>query len=241
VLHLEDDANDAELIASWLADAGIRCEFQRVETRPDYEQLLANGKFDLIFADQTTPSFDGLSALSLAQKLRSEVPFIFVSGTLDEEVAITSLRNGATDYVLKHRLARLIPAVERAMAEQARRRELAQAGRAVEEQAELLDLANDMILIRDMDHQITSGTRGRRRFTDGRNQTRWGRMFTSYYERNSLNRRATSKRNSLARATGKGNWCNTPPMAGASPWPVAGLCDATPTGIRRRCSPSIPT
>jgi PAS domain S-box-containing protein len=160
VLHLEDDETDAELISSWLEQAGIHCQFNRVETREEYERLLAKGDFDMIFADQTTPSFDGLSALSLAQKMQADVPFIFVSGTLDEEVAITSLRNGATDYVLKHRLTRLIPAVERAMAEQRRRRELAQAGRSLEEQAELLDLANDMILIRDMDHRITFWNRG---------------------------------------------------------------------------------
>jgi DNA-binding NtrC family response regulator len=72
---------------------------------------------DLILADYTLPSFDGLSALRIAQQHSPEVPFIFVSGTLGEDVAIEALKTGATDYVLKTRLARLGPAVTRALSE----------------------------------------------------------------------------------------------------------------------------
>jgi signal transduction histidine kinase len=72
---------------------------------------------DLILSDFALPSFDGYAALALAQQHRPAAPFIFVTGTLGEEVAIETLKKGATDYVLKHRLARLVPSVHRALRE----------------------------------------------------------------------------------------------------------------------------
>ena len=78
---------------------------------------LQRGGFDLILADYSLPSFDGLSALKSAPQMRPLVPFIFVSGTMDEEVAIEALKIGATDYVFKTRLSRLVPSVRRALRE----------------------------------------------------------------------------------------------------------------------------
>src|SRR5260370_17392392 len=72
---------------------------------------------DLILADYTLPSFDGLTALEIARKTRPDIPFIFVSGTLDEEVAIEALKIGATDYVFKTRLSRIVPSAHRALRE----------------------------------------------------------------------------------------------------------------------------
>ena len=89
----------------------------RVQTRTEYLSGLENSAIDLILADYKPPSFDGLSALKLAQKVRPGLPFIFVSGTLGEEVAIEALKIGATDYVLKSRLSRLAPSVKRALRE----------------------------------------------------------------------------------------------------------------------------
>ncbi len=78
---------------------------------------------DLILSDYALPSFDGSSALTIAKKKAPDVPFIFVTGTMGEEVAIETLKNGATDYVLKTRLVRLVPSVWRALREAAERRE----------------------------------------------------------------------------------------------------------------------
>src|SRR6185437_1603434 len=100
VLHLEDDLRDAELVQTILEGEGIQSELTRIETEHDFVAALKPGSFDLILADYTLPSFDGVSALKIAQKHLSEVPFIFVSGTLGEDVAIEALKNGATDYVL---------------------------------------------------------------------------------------------------------------------------------------------
>jgi two-component system cell cycle sensor histidine kinase/response regulator CckA len=117
VLHVEDSKEDSELIGELLTNAGLPCDITRVETRPEVFEALEKESFDLILADCKLPGFSGLGALEIAHALKPETPFVFVSGTIGEETAIDSLRNGATDYVLKDRLSRLVPAVRRALAE----------------------------------------------------------------------------------------------------------------------------
>lgn len=117
ILHIEDSAEDSELIRRLLADHGLPCDVTRIQTRPEVFSALEKNSYDLILADCKLPGFSGLRALEIAHALRPEVPFVFVSGTIGEETAIESLRNGATDYVLKDRLTRLVPAVRRALAE----------------------------------------------------------------------------------------------------------------------------
>ena len=117
ILHLEDDPRDGELVQETLEAEGISCQVTRVETEADLIASLEEGGFDLILADYTLPSFDGLSALKIAVQNWPDVPFIFVSGTLDEEVAIEALKIGATDYVFKTRLSRIVPSVRRALRE----------------------------------------------------------------------------------------------------------------------------
>jgi PAS domain S-box-containing protein len=117
VLHLEDNAADTELIQATLEAEGVQAKLTRVEAEDDFIRALKDERFDLILADYTLPSFDGLSALRIAQQRASDIPFIFVSGTLGEDIAIEALKTGATDYILKTRLARLGPAVQRALRE----------------------------------------------------------------------------------------------------------------------------
>jgi PAS domain S-box-containing protein len=115
ILNLEDNANDAELNHAMISARWPNCEFVRVETSQDFSTALDQGGIDVILSDYTMPGFDGRQALTLARTKRPEVPFLFVSGTIGEDSAIEALKNGATDYVLKHRLMRLIPAVARAL------------------------------------------------------------------------------------------------------------------------------
>lgn len=123
ILHLEDNPKDTALVQATLESAGLAIEILRVETRDDFVAALEQREIDVIFADKTLPAFDGFRALEFARQLRPEAPFIFVSGTLGEEVAIESLKNGATDYVVKSRLARLAPVTLRALREVAEQRE----------------------------------------------------------------------------------------------------------------------
>ncbi len=121
VLYLEDSEADAALVEALLAEAGIAYELDRVETPEAFAAALEEGGFHIILADNALPSYDGLSALARVRERCPEVPFIFVSGTLGEETAIESLKAGATDYVIKERLSRLVPAIRRALAEAAAR------------------------------------------------------------------------------------------------------------------------
>jgi signal transduction histidine kinase/DNA-binding response OmpR family regulator len=113
---LEDDRRDAELVKSILVAEGIEFDLKLAQTRADFLAALEEGA-DLVLADYSLPSFDGMSALSILRERHPEVPFIFVTGTLGEEVAVESLKKGATDYVLKQRLSRLVPSVRRALHE----------------------------------------------------------------------------------------------------------------------------
>jgi PAS domain S-box-containing protein len=117
ILYLEDDPGDGELVQATLEGEGIACHITRVESRDDFVAALEQGGIDLILADYTLPAFDGMSALKISNTMCPEIPFIFVSGTLGEEVAIEALKMGATDYVFKTRLARILPSVRRALRE----------------------------------------------------------------------------------------------------------------------------
>src|ERR1700730_9177896 len=123
ILSIEDDPKDTELIQDLLETEDIACEVTRVDTQAALVASLERGGIDLILTDYSLPSFDGVSALKLAMKACPDVPFIFVSGTLGEEVAIEALKIGATDYVLKTGLSRLVPSVLRALREATQRAE----------------------------------------------------------------------------------------------------------------------
>lgn len=133
ILHLEDDPADAELIEATLDPEGLACKTRLVATREEFVAALEEGDFDLVLADYALPGFDGMTALAMVRQREPDLPFIFVSGRLGEEAAIESLKNGATDYVLKNKLSRLAPAVRRALSEAKDRAERSKA------EAELVD------------------------------------------------------------------------------------------------------
>lgn len=122
ILHVEDNPLDAELLYERLRKSDLKFEVTRVITRPDFKAALEQGGFDLILCDYSLPSFSGPDALALAKEKCPDVPFIFASGTIGEELAVEALKAGATDYVLKDRTARLVPAIQRALRETAERR-----------------------------------------------------------------------------------------------------------------------
>ncbi|MCJ7818392.1 MAG: PAS domain S-box protein, partial [Syntrophales bacterium] len=133
ILSLEDLPSDAELMVFELRQAEIAHSYRRVADREQFVAALAEAWPDLILSDFHLPNFDGLEALALAQATCPDKPFIFVSGAMGEEVAIDAVQRGATDYVLKDRLFRLGPAVQRALREAEERRERRQAEAALKE------------------------------------------------------------------------------------------------------------
>jgi signal transduction histidine kinase len=117
ILLLEDNDYDAELIQELLEAEHFVCDITRAQTRAEFVAGLEIDGIDLVLADYKLPSFDGLSALDLALDARADLPFIFVSASLGEETAIEAVKMGATDYVVKSRLSRLVPSVQRALRE----------------------------------------------------------------------------------------------------------------------------
>ena len=122
VLHLEDSPRDAELIRHQLEEGGLSCDILLVDSKDRFEAALTQEPFDLILCDYNLPGYDGISALKYAQQARPDVPVIMISGTVGDEEAVKCLHLGATDYLLKDRLERLAPAVERAIQEAETRR-----------------------------------------------------------------------------------------------------------------------
>jgi signal transduction histidine kinase len=117
IVLLEDNEPDAELIQQTLLDSGKNVSITTVNTLEEFEGELGTRPPDIILSDYWLPTFDGGMALEIAKQLMPDVPFIFITGTLGEEVVIEMLKKGATDYVMKNRLARLAPAIDRALRE----------------------------------------------------------------------------------------------------------------------------
>ncbi|MGB8297932.1 MAG: response regulator, partial [Polyangia bacterium] len=118
ILYLEDSPRDVELVRDKLQQTtSLVCELRVARDRAEYEAALAQTRFDLILSDYSLPDYDGMAALAWAREKQPDVPFIMVSGTLGEEKAVDCVLRGATDYLLKQRLDRLVPAVLRALTE----------------------------------------------------------------------------------------------------------------------------
>jgi signal transduction histidine kinase len=150
ILHLEDDPVDAELLKSILADEGLDCDICWVRTQAEFSSAIQKGGRDIIVSDYSLPGFDGLSALAIAREKSPDLPFIFLSGKMGEELAIDTLKCGATDYVLKNRMSRLVPSLHRALGEAKERSGRKQAALELRESHERLRrLASHLQSIRE--------------------------------------------------------------------------------------------
>jgi len=128
ILLLEDDPLDVEEIKNLLNSEKIIYEIEEVINKEDYIKYLNKNGIDIILADYSIPGFDGIDALEIAQKINPFIPFIFVSGVIKEEFAINCLKKGATDYVFKTNIKRLVPTIQRAIKEskEIKRRKIAE-------------------------------------------------------------------------------------------------------------------
>ncbi len=127
ILLVEDSELDAELVLDEIAREGLAAVAERVDDEDAFVAALQHFAPDLVVSDLSMPGFSGYRALEIARALAPRLPFVFVSGTMGEEAAVEALRGGATDYVLKHNLGRLGPAVRRALAEASERQAREQA------------------------------------------------------------------------------------------------------------------
>src|SRR2546421_5928178 len=133
ILMLEDNGDDAELIHRELRRGNVHFVSQVVDTQKDFTEAIKEFSPTLILSDFKLPDFDAFQALGLAQRHSPETPFIVVTGVLGEEIAVETVQRGATDYVLKDRLFRLVPATRRALQENELRLQRREADEAAKE------------------------------------------------------------------------------------------------------------
>jgi PAS domain S-box-containing protein/diguanylate cyclase (GGDEF)-like protein len=149
---VEDMPMEAEIAIRQLESGGFSCSWKRVDSEAKLRNALAEARPDLILSDFTLPGFDGISALDIAHEVSPDTPFIFLSGTIGEERAIDALQRGAYDYVLKTNMARLVPAVRRALDDSSIRR----ARVALEQQLrDIVVTSQDWIWEHDRDGKFT--------------------------------------------------------------------------------------
>jgi PAS domain S-box-containing protein len=180
ILYLEDDPMDVKLVTARLDAHDRAYRMTWVQTQAEFEAALDEGDLDVILADYKLPSYDGMSALRFAKKQRPEIPFIFVSGTMGEEAAIEALTQGATDYVLKDKLSRLGPAVQRALQERLDRRERKRAEEALaQSEAKMRSILNSVdegFIVIDRDYRILSANKAFLNFASMREDQVIGRQ-----------------------------------------------------------------
>ncbi len=161
ILHLDDNPFDAQLVSLWLETEQERLPttVTYVSTKEEYLAALERKDFDIILSDYRMPAFDGDQALKAAREKCPEIPFIMVTGELGEDLVIETLHRGATDYVLKDRMFRLIPSIERALAEadlERKRREAEEDAReAHRATAETLESIQDPFFSLDREWRFT--------------------------------------------------------------------------------------
>ncbi|MFB3895166.1 MAG: PAS domain S-box protein [bacterium] len=158
ILHLEDNPDDAALIQRAIKKEGIASTIERVATRADYIAALDKGSVNIILLDYSLPDFDGFSALALAREKLPDIPVILVTGSIGEELAAESIKQGAYDYVFKDRLSRLVPAIHRAIQDAASRKLQKRTQDALQASEEryrlLLESSSDSIYVLDYQWRI---------------------------------------------------------------------------------------
>src|SRR6267143_72818 len=159
ILVAEDSESDAELVQLELKRGGLDFQSRRVQTEPDFRRELDEFQPDLVISDFSMPQFSGPKALAIARESRGDIPFIFISGTIGENVAVDMMKAGADDCVMKNNLARLVPARKRELreAEVRRGRRLAEEGLRESESRfrQLIEQASDGIFVTDKEGNFT--------------------------------------------------------------------------------------
>jgi PAS domain S-box-containing protein len=208
ILIMEDVAADVVMINHELRKGGLAFRSKRVETRDNFIRELRESPPDLIFSDHGLPAFDGFSALAIAREKCPDTPFIFVTGSMGEEMAIETFKSGATDYVLKSRLSNLVPAVQRALhlaEERTRRRQAEDALRESERRFRMLveGVKDYAIIMLDSEGNITSWNTGAELVQGYGASEIIGRHFSCFYPAEEVQERKPDEVLNLAATKGR--------------------------------------
>jgi two-component system cell cycle sensor histidine kinase/response regulator CckA len=156
VLYLEDNLLDAKLHSRQLENAGFNLDADIVESPEEFANALHSKTYDIVLADFRLPAWSGIDALEMLKREGKDIPFILLTGTVGEEVAVECIKKGATDYVLKDRPARLSSAVQRALDEKAARDERAHVERSRDLLASIVESSEDAIIGMTLEGTIVS-------------------------------------------------------------------------------------
>jgi PAS domain S-box-containing protein len=161
VLVVEDWEDDAIFLLRELRRGGFEPYFERVETAPAMKAALDKRNWDIVIADHQLPQFSAPAALELSKKMKDDLPFIILSGSIGDDVAVEAMKAGAHDYIMKDNISKLVPAIDRALQEVKERRERKRAEEALHESEEkfstLFQNAHDMIFLFEIDENGAPG------------------------------------------------------------------------------------
>jgi diguanylate cyclase (GGDEF)-like protein/PAS domain S-box-containing protein len=167
ILFIEDSPDDAELAVRNLTKEGYDVKWERVDNEKDLRQILkGHWEPDIILSDYSMPGFSGRAALQVCQELAPEIPFIFLSGTIGEELAIESIHEGATDYVLKENMRRLSTSINRALNDSIKRRRSHELEKERSRLITIMEATSDIVVIADLNDSITYLNPGTRRLLE---------------------------------------------------------------------------
>jgi len=163
VLVVEDSQDDAALMERELRRGGYEPTAKRVETAKAMSAELKRQEWDVVISDYVLPRFGGLDALKVLKDSGLDLPFIIISGKIGEDTAVEAMRAGAHDYIMKDRLTRLVPAIQRELQEAGVRRARKLAEEALQRQAQIIDQIHDSVVSTDLDGKVTSWNKGAER------------------------------------------------------------------------------
>jgi PAS domain S-box-containing protein len=139
ILFIEDNQDDLELLLHWIKVGGINFNHQHVSSQNGLIEVLKNHRFDIVISDFKMPSFTGFDALKIIREFDNALPFILVSGSIGEELAVDAMRKGCKDYIMKENLRRLVPSIERELADAEDRKLLRKAEKKIKEEEKVLE------------------------------------------------------------------------------------------------------
>lgn len=208
ILYVEDVPADVVMVNHELRRGGLAFRTKRVDSKDVFLHELTHDPPDLILSDHGLPSFDGFTALAIARDKCPDVPFIFVTSSLGEEMTIETFESGATDYVLKNNLSKLVPAVQRALREVGKRNEIRKNSQILRESEErfrrLVEGVKDhAIFILDTDGRVTSSNSGAQWIHGYRPEEVIGRALSLFYQQTDVDRRQPEADLNVAATAGR--------------------------------------
>jgi two-component system sensor histidine kinase UhpB len=183
VLVVEDSENDAELMLRELRRGGLDIKFELVDSAETVRAALEEKEWDLVISDYVMPGFSGLEALALVKEKNPDMPFIVVSGHIGEDLAVETMKAGAHDYVMKDKMARLVPAVTRELREAAMRQARKKSDQALRESEERFrQLTDNIDVVFFMFDRSTDGAPSRTLYVSPAYEVIWGRSLAGLYQ-----------------------------------------------------------